>query len=302
MKSITVLMYHAIDRLDVIGADPHYSVTPAQFARQLQLIRQHGRRPCSVQQLLQPSEVPDNAGATPGSRTPVCLTFDDGHCSNAHAAELIARHGGQADFFVNPSMVGQPGFLSWAELREMADMGMSIQSHGMHHRYLDQLPPDEVRAELADSRAAIEDAIGLPVTIYAPAGGRMPAGFMTLAQQLGYQAVCSSRVDLWQSGRPAAAGAALELPRLAILNSTSEQRFIDWITQKPLEIFRQRSRYRLLRLSKKLLGNQGHERLRALLLPSPPPPGTAEASTAQPAQQHANPSPSPESRSDSLPR
>ncbi len=266
MKAITVLMYHAIDRQGVIGADSHYSVEPAHFAHHLQLIRQHGARPSSVLSLIKAGAA--GAGTTHG-RHPVCLTFDDGHVSNAHAAEQIARHGGQADFFVNPSMVGQPGFLSWAELREMAAIGMSIQSHGMNHRYLDQLSPDEVRAELADSRAAIEDAVGLPVTLYAPAGGRMPAGFMQLAAELGYRAVCSSRVDLWSAAQPAA-GSALEVPRLAVLNGTSEQRFIDWIEQKPVEILKQRSRYRLLKLSKRLLGNRGHERLRALLLPGQP--------------------------------
>ncbi|MDO4905329.1 MAG: polysaccharide deacetylase family protein [Lautropia sp.] len=299
MKSITVLMYHAIDRQGVIGADVHYSVEPVRFAHQLQLIRLYGGRPGSVLAELEADHA--RAPAAPAnSRRPVCLTFDDGHISNAHAAEQIARHGGQADFFVNPSMVGKPGFLNWAELREMADMGMSIQSHGMHHRYLDQLQPGEVRAELADSRAAIEDGVGRPVSLYAPAGGRMPPGFMQLAYQLGYRAVCSSRVDLWQTARQPAAGDALEVPRLAVLNGTDEQRFTDWVVQKPLEILKQRSRYRLLQLSKRLLGNQGHEKLRALLLPgqtpttappgSPPVSATRDTAAAPPSQHPEDPS------------
>ena len=230
-------------------------------------------------------------------------------------------------------MVGKPGFLDWPALREMAAMGMAIQSHGMNHRYLDQLSPAEVRAELADSKAAIEDAIGSPVTVYAPAGGRMPENFLSLAGSLGYHAVCSSRVGVWRaldglplsppaavasarttnapSGLPdtdapagiqAAAplsgtshpgnvadspngiggnhnsvsnsaamanGPALELPRLAMLRGTSEARFLAWITQQPLEMLKQQTRYRVLRLSKQLLGNGGHEKLRALLLRSP---------------------------------
>ena len=186
MKAVTVLMYHAIVDGEMEGADSHYSVPPATFARQLQLIRSHGRRICSVHQLLYEG-LP--ASSEPW---PVCLTFDDGHLTNAPAAEAIAREEGRAEFFVNPSMVGKPGFLDWPALREMAAMGMAIQSHGMNHRYLDQLSPAEVRAELADSKAAIEDAIGSPVTVYAPAGGRMPENFLSLAGSLGYHAVCSS--------------------------------------------------------------------------------------------------------------
>ena len=184
MKPVTVLMYHAIVDGAETGADPHYSVSPAVFRHQLQLILQHGGRVSGIRQARWPAP---GAGAHP-----VCLTFDDGQRSNLAAAEEIARVGGSAEFFVNPSMVGQPGFLDWPALREMAAMGMSIQSHGMHHRYLDQLSPADVRAELADSKAAIEDAIGQAVVIYAPAGGRMPDDFLSMAHSIGYETVCSA--------------------------------------------------------------------------------------------------------------
>lgn len=325
MKPVTVLMYHAIVDGAETGADPHYSVSPAVFRHQLQLILQHGGRVSGIRQARQP---------VIADAHPVCLTFDDGQRSNLAAAEEIARVGGSAEFFVNPSMVGQPGFLDWPALREMAAMGMSIQSHGMHHRYLDQLSPAEVRAELADSKAAIEDAIGQAVVIYAPAGGRMPDDFLSMAHSIGYETVCSSRVGIWrpasrpvpasapvsqpgsasvsaipasvgqggaagqtgrdaasgQSGQGAAAhghgtaangpgaaahdhgaagGQAEEVPRLAMLHNTAEARFLAWITQHPAEMLKQQLRYRVLRLSKQLLGNGGHERLRALLLRTP---------------------------------
>lgn len=288
MKARTVLMYHAIVAGDAVGADPHYSVSPAQFARQLALIAGHGSRPASVRELL--AGRPDAA-----SRPPVCLTFDDGHLSNGAAAEQIARHGGSAEFFVNPSMVGKPGFLDWPALREMAALGMSVQSHGMHHRYLDQLSPAEVQAELADSKAAIEDAIGQPVTIYAPAGGRMPPGFMATARQLGYAAVCSSRAGVWPTAHAPSAGEAVEIPRLAMLHNTDERRFIAWITQHPVAMFKQRARHQVLGLSKKLLGNQGHERLRALLLGSrteAPAASATQPVSTQPAAPQAAAAPS----------
>lgn len=280
MKPVTVLMYHAIVAGDAVGADAHYSVTPDHFAAQLRQIIASGAQMRSVRELItQPADA--------ATAQPVCLTFDDGHVSNQAAAELIASHGGQAEFFINPSMVAKPGFLDWPALREMASAGMSIQSHGMHHRYLDQLSPDEVRAELADSKAAIEDAIGQPVTVYAPAGGRMPADFLRTAHGLGYRAVCSSRVGLWHRPHRPAADQAIELPRLAMLRSTDAQRFLAWIEQHPLELFRQIARYRVLRLSKQLLGNQGHERLRALLLGATSTPSPGDSAQPNPAGQRS---------------
>lgn len=263
MKPVTVLMYHAIVPGQAVGADSHYSVSPTRFSDQLRLIGEHGHRIASVWQLLRAGET----GVT-SSRHPVCLTFDDGHLSNAHAAALIAAHGGSAEFFINPSMVGKPGFLDWPALREMADMGMSIQSHGFHHRYLDELSAQDVRSELADSKATIEDAIGKPVSIYAPAGGRMPADFMTTARSLGYEAVCSSRTGVWNFQPSPSMIHQPEIPRMAMLAGTTDRQFIDWITQAPLALLKQQLRHRVLRLSKQLLGNGGHERLRGLILRS----------------------------------
>lgn len=274
MKPVTVLMYHAIVPAQAVGADPHYSVSPARFADQLKRIGEHGYRIGSVCQLLHENETSVTSG-----RHPVCLTFDDGHLSNAHAAELIASHGGSAEFFVNPSMVGKPGFLDWPALREMAAMGMSIQSHGMHHRYLDELSAQDVRSELADSKTAIEDAIGKPVSIYAPAGGRMPADFLTTARSLGYEAVCSSRTGVWNFQPSSSMIHQPEIPRMAMLAGTTERQFIDWITQAPLALLKQQLRHRVLRLSKQLLGNGGHERLRGLILRSNTPATTRENSS-----------------------
>jgi peptidoglycan/xylan/chitin deacetylase (PgdA/CDA1 family) len=256
LPTLTVLMYHGVPEVGGVDGDAHYAVDRQRFAAQIAAIQASGQAVCSVA---------DRVAAVNDGQAAVCVTFDDGLVSNAWAAEHLASQGGTADFFVNPSTIGTPGFLSWQALREMADAGMSIQSHGMHHRYLDELDPAAVRAELTDSRRAIEDGIGRPVTIYAPAGGRMPEGFFQLAAELGYPIVCSSRVGLWQRGAATVAG-SLEVPRLAVLAGTSAGQFARWIRQSSMEIFRQTARYRVLTASKRLLGNQGHEQLRRLLI------------------------------------
>ena len=128
---LAVLMYHAVvgDGMHYINADPHYSVSGRQFSRHLDLLERSGLRACSVAALRR-GESAVNA---------VAMTFDDGHVSNGAAAQELAARGFSADFFVNPSTVGTPGYLSWEELKAMAAVGMSIQSHGWFHRYLDEL-------------------------------------------------------------------------------------------------------------------------------------------------------------------
>ena len=255
MKAITVLMYHAVaDAQGSEGADPHYAVTRAQFRRHLELVAAAGARAASVESLIAQPEL---------HGTHVGFTFDDGHASNADAAADLLAHGGSGDFFVNPSTVGTPHHLSWTALREMADVGMSIQSHGQHHRYLDELSPAEVEAELADSKREIEDRLGRPVTLFAPPGGRVAPGLGDVARRLGYQAVCSSRVSLWHrdAGR-------WDVPRLAVLTTTSDVQLRRWVEQRGWELAVRRVRYQVLTAAKRALGNGRYERLRSALLGS----------------------------------
>jgi peptidoglycan/xylan/chitin deacetylase (PgdA/CDA1 family) len=252
--STTVLMYHAVGDTQglCVGADAHYAVSSGQFARHLAMVKNAGSTVASVARLL----------AAPHARaSSVAFTFDDGHSSNGGAAESIAKAGGSADFFVNPAHVGAPNYLSWSDLRAMAQAGMSIQSHGFNHYYLNDLSPQEVESQLVDSKRAIEDQIGQPVTIFAPPGGRMAPNLKAVAERVGYRAICSSRVGLW-----AATEGAWDVARLAVMLATPDQQVERWIQQDRWEMANRRARYAALTWAKRLLGNQRYDRLRQQLL------------------------------------
>ena len=179
------LMYHAVGDDAGPGADPHYTVTHAGVPRADGAVRAPARRR---------HQRPELAGGPPGA----IITFDDGHESNHRLAFPALRAAGMsADFFVNPAQVGTPGFASWSALREMAEGGMSIQSHGLDHRhYLTELSPVQLRDELKRARQEIEDHVGQPVTLLAPPGGRCPPRLADVAQEVGYSHVFSSRPGL----------------------------------------------------------------------------------------------------------
>ncbi|MFM1987601.1 MAG: hypothetical protein RJA99_558 [Pseudomonadota bacterium] len=257
-RPVAVLMYHAIEPAGVDSdADPHYSVTPAAFAAQLDAFAALGRRVRSVRDLLDEAE----AGSVAGDA--VALTFDDGHASNGAAADTLAARGASADFFVNPGLVGGPHRLSWAALRDLAAAGMSVQSHGHTHAYLDGMDATGVRDSLERSKAAIEDALGRPVTLFAPPGGRLHPALAGTATRLGYRALCTSRPGRWVTA--AAAGLA-EVPRLAVLAGTGDEAIRRWALADPWSIGRVRLRAGALDAMKRLLGNDRYERLRGAAL------------------------------------
>ena len=259
-----VLMYHAIPqrRKDLENADPHYAVEAEVFRCHLQRAAVRGLTVRSVR---------DWRAATPDKlQGAVALTFDDGHESNFfHAFPLLQAQGATADFFVNPSVVGSKGFVTWAALREMADHGMSIQSHGYTHRYFDELSRDEVRRELYESKAMLEDRLGRPVSLFAPPGGRITPVVMNLAWELGYEAVCTSRPGCWDGRR-----GDREIPRLAVRAATAAPVVEDWMAGRAAAVAVQAARYRLARWAKQALGNRRYDALRSSLLRFARRPGT----------------------------
>lgn len=247
------LMYHALSGAGSPqeGQDAHYSVTPAQFAEHLAVLARRGGGASARDWL---------AGK---ARSAAILTFDDGHLSNySLATPALLDAGIGADFFVNPGRVGTRGFADWAQLREMADRGLSIQSHGWDHRYFTELTPAELREDLTRSRREIEDRLGHAASLLAPPGGRMPARLAETARECGYTHVLSS-----QPGRLSDVDART-LPRMAVTAQLDLATLEGWLAGRGLA--RARLRYAALDLAKRALGNRGYERLRARLLGQEP--------------------------------
>lgn len=252
-----VLMYHAVPASEGAnaGADPHYSVPLHRFVAQLERVQGAGAPVVDV------ARWPAAEGIAPRQAS-VAFTFDDGHVTNGQAAQLLAARGWPGTLFVNPSTVGKPHFLSWSALADLVRAGISVQSHGMHHRFLDELNRHDALAELVDSRHAIEDHLGQPVNVYAPAGGRVHADMSVLAEQAGYSTICTSQAGLWAASMPT----RWQVPRLAMLAATTMPQFDRWLSADPAELRRQRVRHAALALAKRLLGNERYVRWRGAML------------------------------------
>ena len=95
----------------------------------------------------------------------VRITFDDGNASDAGVAlPALAKWGLKASFFVVAARLGAPGSLTMGDLRELVRAGMTVGSHGMHHRSWRTLGRMALREELSEARRSIAIATGQPVT------------------------------------------------------------------------------------------------------------------------------------------
>jgi peptidoglycan/xylan/chitin deacetylase (PgdA/CDA1 family) len=84
-------------------------------------------------------------------------------------------------------------FLNADEIREMAGAGIDFGSHTVHHAILTQLSSSVLRAELAESKAALESILGRPVDTLAYPNGDCSDQVLRYAAATGYSIGCTTR-------------------------------------------------------------------------------------------------------------
>ena len=102
-------------------------------------------------------------------RPEVTVTFDDGNLSDLEfALPRLLERGLKGRFFIAAGLLGEPGRLSAADVRELYAAGMGIGSHGWAHRDWRRLRwrggAPEVDEEMVQARRALRRIIGAEVT------------------------------------------------------------------------------------------------------------------------------------------
>ncbi len=94
----------------------------------------------------------------------VRITFDDGNASDAGIAlPALLRRRLDATFFVVAGRCDERGSLQRADVRELARKGMTIGSHGLHHRPWPSLDDADLRRELDEAPRLLREAAGQEV-------------------------------------------------------------------------------------------------------------------------------------------
>jgi peptidoglycan/xylan/chitin deacetylase (PgdA/CDA1 family) len=126
-------------------------------------------------------------------REDVRLSFDDGNPSDVEiAVPALLERGLEASFFIVGGRIGEPGFLTRAGVRALAESGMTVGSHGMHHRSWRRMTPPDLDAEINASRALLEDIVERPVELAACPFGHYDRAALRALRRAGYQRVFTS--------------------------------------------------------------------------------------------------------------
>ena len=115
----------------------------------------------------------------------VTTSWDDGHPLDLRVAERLAARGVTGTFYV-PLRYPAIERMSVAQLRQLRAMGMEIGSHTVSHPRLSEVDDDTAFRELRDSRDALENMLGEPVTSFCYPEGKLRPGLAALVEAAGY--------------------------------------------------------------------------------------------------------------------
>lgn len=133
------------------------------------------------------------------SKYEVVITFDDGNASDYLLAfPILRRLNIRCIFFVITSLIGEPGYLSWDNLREMNAAGMIIGSHSHTHKDMRQLSINETIYEMTQSKNILEKNLGIDVVNFSFPYGFCNLALKNLAKNCGYLHIYDSKSGLNQ--------------------------------------------------------------------------------------------------------
>jgi peptidoglycan/xylan/chitin deacetylase (PgdA/CDA1 family) len=176
---VPVLLYHKIDKPAKDSLVRGGFTPPARFEKQLAYLKKQGFIFHTASEMIEHYR---ERGAFPTNG--ITLTFDDGWKDNyINAFPILCRLNVKATIFLVPSCIGQVSakalakgegareHLTREEILEMSEHGIEFGSHSMNHRWLHELPMQEVKFEVEESKRQLEELLQKPCKVFAyPAG------------------------------------------------------------------------------------------------------------------------------------
>lgn len=189
------LCYHdVLPTTDAAGGGPERFAAPLpMFERMLDTIQAEGFAGCSL----------ERARQSPGTRR-VAITFDDANLGQfVHAMPALRARGMTATIYVVTDWVGREGFMTWDQLRQVVDWGMSVQSHTRSHPFLSELGAAALREELLRSKERLDRELRQSTTELAFPGGDAPRrALRPLMREAGYTVAVGSRWGINRDADP----------------------------------------------------------------------------------------------------
>jgi peptidoglycan/xylan/chitin deacetylase (PgdA/CDA1 family) len=243
---IYLLTYHKVRIGNATGEDSFYTVSADQLMHHIEALKARGSRNLTIHELLQP-------GAQTEGKFILC--FDDGTSDHHEVVfPILQKSDCQGVFFVPTSKLNKPGYMTNAQVRELATAGHVIGFHSHEHQRLDLSSPDEIRRQVTLSLQIINDITGTKPLIFAPPGGYINSRIREATLELGVPAIRTMR---WGYNKKLD---LTSLETIPINRHTSDKKFLNILESHDSSLL-----YAGKETLKRLIPLRGYELLRNLL-------------------------------------
>ena len=241
--ALPILMYHGICDDPEPGVAAYYktNTSPAVFRQHMQYLAENGYRTIRLEEAVEMIKRP---GSSPEARDQksqrrgevgndftknVVITFDDGLRNfYTHAFPVLQEFGFTATMFLATSFIGDDRrsfcpkgaslstlnsqlstgreCLTWEEVKELHESGISFGSHTENHPRLVDISWPEIEVELRNSKLEIEAHLGEPTTSFCypfafPQANRtFVKHFRTLLTDAGYDCCVTTEIGRVKAG------------------------------------------------------------------------------------------------------
>ena len=225
---VPIFMYHHVSNLSVSNyLDYGLTVTTTNFNAQLDWLQQQGYHSINQTELF---DALYYGKALPTH--PMIFTFDDGYKDvYTDALPALLAHHYRGVFYIITGMIGG-NYMTWNQVRTLAQDGMQISSHTINHVNVGQPPPwTSTQRELLVSKKTLETQLGQPIQFFCYPTGEPFHNDSVYEQQL-------VLADLYKDGYVAAtldpfssdsaiqnAETPYQLPRIRVSGGESMQLF-----------------------------------------------------------------------------
>jgi peptidoglycan/xylan/chitin deacetylase (PgdA/CDA1 family) len=191
------------------------------------------------------------------------VTFDDGHASqHRYAFPLLQKYGIKAIFFCIAGKAGKcPDYMKWAQMRELAQAGHEVQSHGLTHCFLTQCTNAKLEEELYVSKTELEQHLGISVDAISIPFGRWNKKVLLACADAGYKRIYTS------DPRPPSSfeGRAEVLGRFMVRRSTTVDQLTQIVEESHKALLILRAKHECKLLLRSVIGDGAYHRLWGLV-------------------------------------
>jgi peptidoglycan/xylan/chitin deacetylase (PgdA/CDA1 family) len=213
---VPVLMYHYVGDLpanaDRIRRD--LTVSTSLLRVHLEYLQTQQYTPISLYDL---ENALQQGGALP--TRPIVLTFDDGYIDHyLNVFPVLQNAGYFGTFFIitGQADANDPRYVSWEQIREMAEGGMSMEAHTKNHAELDNRDYNFLVYEMLGSMQSLEAYTGSMPHMFAYPVGRYDETTLQVALQLPIWRAFTTEMGSYHT-----TDNRLEMSRIRIHNTTS---------------------------------------------------------------------------------